>query len=190
MNGQRTHPIAANTMGDCATCEDLCNLFAANMKSFYLLSFLLTANREKAEHCFVVGLDDCVNGISVFQEWIDCWARRLIVRSAVRLMQPRPSSTPLGMWAYHPADEDTLSGITLQENLFARVLALRDFERFAFVLSVLEGYPDQSCAILLGTSRQQVQEARIRAFEHLGGICSSPVPSLSFPFSVSQQRVS
>jgi hypothetical protein len=190
MNGQLTHPIVANTKGDYASCEDLCNLFATNMKSFYLLSFLLTASREKAEHCFVAGLDDCVNGISVFQGWIDCWARRLIVRSAVRLMQPRPSDTAPGMWAYEPADEDTHHGIASQEALFARVLALNDFERFAFVLSVLEGYPDQSCAIFLETSRQQVQKARIRAFEHLGGICSSPVASLCFPFSFSQQRLS
>jgi hypothetical protein len=101
-------------------------LFTNNVKRFYLLSFLLTANPEKAEQCFLAGLDGCVNGISVFQEWVDCWARRVIVRRAVRLIQPRSGDTAPRMCAFHPADEDTLPGIALQDARFAKVLALED----------------------------------------------------------------
>jgi len=47
------------------------------------------------------------------------------------------------------------------------ILGLEDFERIVFVMSVLEKYSDQDCSVLLGCSRQEVREARIRALQHL-----------------------
>ena len=44
----------------------------------------------------------------------------------------------------------------------AAVLALEDFERFVFVMSVLERYSEHDCALLLGCTRRQVNEARER----------------------------
>ena len=38
----------------------------------------------------------------------------------------------------------------------ARLLRLEHFERFVFVMSVLEKYSDQDCSVLLGCSRQDV----------------------------------
>jgi hypothetical protein len=179
VKSQITHWSLARTKSDYASCEDFCKLFAKNVESFYLLCFLLTASPEKAEQCFVARLNDCVNGISVFHEWVDCWARRVMIRRAVRLIQPRSGDAAPRMCAIHPPEEDNLQWIALQKAPFARVLALEDFERFAFVLSVLEGYPDQGCAILLGASRQEIREARVRAFGHLAGTCSSEVASLA-----------
>jgi hypothetical protein len=49
------------------------------------------------------------------------------------------------------ANEDNISRMPLQDAPFAIVLALEDFERFVYVLSVLERYSDQTCAVLLGT---------------------------------------
>jgi len=40
------------------------------------------------------------------------------------------------------------------------LVALADFERFVFVMSVLEGYSDQDCSVLLGCSEQDVRETR------------------------------
>lgn len=131
-----------------------------------------------AEQCFVTGLDDCVNESSVFQESADCWARRVIVRRAVRLVQPRRGDTAAGRPASTGSD-DHLSGTALREPPFAGVLALQDFDRFAFVLSVLERYPDQSCAIFLGASRQEVGEARERAFDYLARLYSPQTASLA-----------
>lgn len=190
MKRQLTHGIVANAKSNYATCEDFCELFANNVKRFYLLSFLLTANPETAEQCFGSSLDDCVNGFSVFQESVDCRARHAIVRRAVRLIQPHPGDTAPRICAFHSADQSTLLEIAWEEGSFAKVLALKDFERFAFVLSVLERYPDQSCAILLEASRQQVREARVRAFDHLHGICSSPVAYLSCSLLGLQQGLS
>jgi DNA-directed RNA polymerase specialized sigma24 family protein len=53
------------------------------------------------------------------------------------------------------------------------VLKLRAFERFVFVMSVLEGYSDQDCSILLGCSRRAVALARIRAAERIAGFAES-----------------
>lgn len=50
---------------------------------------------------------------------------------------------------------------------FAIVLALEDFKHFVYVLSVLERYPDQPCAVLLGPSVEEILDTRIRALEHI-----------------------
>ena len=60
-----------------------------------------------------------------------------------------------------------LRGFLCTNTPFASVLGLEDFERFVYVLSVLERYPDQTCAVLLGTSIQQILEARIRGLRHI-----------------------
>jgi DNA-directed RNA polymerase specialized sigma24 family protein len=47
------------------------------------------------------------------------------------------------------------------------ILGLRPFERFVFVMSVLERYSDQDCSVLLGCARRDVVAARLRAFQQL-----------------------
>jgi len=174
---QLGHRIVASRKIHYATNEDFCRLLTNDVKRLYLLSYLLTANHEKAEQCFAAGLEHCVDGLSVFQEWADAWARRVIIRDAVWLVQPRPSEPALRICALYTADENRPSGISCDAQ-FANVLALEDFERFVFVLSVLEGYPDHSCAILLGTSRQELRATRVRALDHMAGFCMEGSPSL------------
>ena len=177
MKIQSWHRIGASGTIHYATNEDFCRLFTNDVKRLYLLSYLLTANHEKAEQCFSAGLEDCLDGLSVFQEWADAWARRVIIRNAVWLMQPRPRELALRTRALYTSDKDRLSG-TLCAAQFANVLGLENFERFVFVLSVLEGYPDHSCAILLGTSRQELRSTRVRALNHMAGFCTEGLPSL------------
>src|SRR4029077_17093878 len=50
------------------------------------------------------------------------------------------------------------------------VLGLADFERFVFVLCVLEHYREHECALLLGCSVSEVREARARAIAELASI--------------------
>ncbi len=47
------------------------------------------------------------------------------------------------------------------------VLDLEDFERFVFVMSVLEHYSEHDCRLLLGCSAREVREARSRALAEL-----------------------
>ena len=47
------------------------------------------------------------------------------------------------------------------------VLNLEDFERFVFIMSVLEHYSDHDCALLFGCSVREILEARARALREL-----------------------
>jgi hypothetical protein len=148
-----------------ATGSDFCRIFREDMKNLYLLSFLLTADPAKAEQCFVAGLDDCAAGNQVFKEWTRSWARRAIVKNAVRLIAPEP------------ADVNAVSNIAVTGRATVRtpevrvelsaVLDLMPFERFAFVMSVFEGYSDQDCALLLGCTRHALIAARVRAAQQI-----------------------
>ena len=89
-----------------------------------------------------------MEGISVFMDWARLWARRTILKHAIRMIMPAPEHT------------DNLSLISLKgvealgkNNLFAAIVALSAFERFVFVMSVLEKQSDADCSMLLRCRR-------------------------------------
>lgn len=91
----------------------------------------------------------------------------ILVQPCVALtltLKPRPSRSELSL-PHHPAlaRTDDLSGDAVQHFESDAVLALEDFERFVFVISVLEHYSVHECALLLGCSQQTVREGRTRA---------------------------
>jgi DNA-directed RNA polymerase specialized sigma24 family protein len=136
------------------------------MDSMHSLSFLLTADLAKAEECFVSGLEGCVKGSYVFRDWARSWARRTIVQNAVRMLAPRKNHSAV---TEVPSDPVICSfGRTPEaDHAIASIFRLEDFERFVFVMSVLEQYSDQDCAVLLGCSRQEIGETRMRALLHV-----------------------
>jgi DNA-directed RNA polymerase specialized sigma24 family protein len=140
----------------------------------HLLSFLLTADLAKAEECFVSGLEDCVEGTYVFRDWAKSWARRTVIQNAIRILAPRKNGSTV---ADLSSDAVSCSFGRTQDTDYAiaRILRLEDFERFVFVMSVLERYSDQDCSVLLGCSRQDVGETRTRALLHVAesdGLCT------------------
>jgi hypothetical protein len=58
----------------------------------YLLSFLLTADRAKAERCFVPGLDLAAEDNAALRDWAHSWARRIVIGNALRLIAPHPET--------------------------------------------------------------------------------------------------
>lgn len=149
---------------------DFCRIFHGDMKNLYLLSLLLTANADKAEQCFVSGLDDCLTGNQVFKEWAQSWARRMIIKNAIRLIAPQSSGA-----------EANRGGAQTQPELraeLAAVLSLEPFERFAFVMSVLEGYSDRECTLLLGCTRESLVVARSTALQKIEQGNPKPVGNL------------
>jgi DNA-directed RNA polymerase specialized sigma24 family protein len=147
-----------------ASSGDFYGIFYDERDSLCRLAFLLTADREKAQQCFVSGLADSVKGNPVFKEWAASWARRTIIRNAVRLINPRPIEE------YDPPGFNRSGeALAMERTELAAVLDLGPFERFVFVISVLEHYSEHECAILLGSSRRDVIAARIRALQHLAG---------------------
>jgi len=167
-----------------ASSSDFQRIFHEDMNGLYLLSFLLTADHEKAEQCFVSGLEDAVNGNRVFQEWARSWARRVIIKNAVSVINPRPlegsaHSSPISV---------NSNGKTLaaeQQMEITAVLGLEPFERFVYVLTVLEGYSDQDCSLLRGCARREVVAARSRALQQTGNLIES---HLQRPLTASHEK--
>ena len=169
-----------------ATGGDFCRIFAENMNDLYVLALLLTADPAKAEQCFVAGFDDCSTGNRVFKEWAQAWARRVITKNAIRLINPAPD----------PGGDASNAGRNLPGNRewpqlraeMSLLLGLPDFARFVFVMSVLEGYSDRDCALLLGCSRENLLAGRVYALQQIarsreadskadGGALAKPVPN-------------
>jgi len=150
-----------------ASKADFGQIFHEDMNGLYLLSFLLTADREKAEQCFVSGLEDAVEGSPVFKEWARSWARRAIIQNAVRVIDPRPVEGSGGLRS--PSVNGNGQPMPPEMPLeIAAVLGLEPFERFVYVMTVLERYSDQECSVLLGCARRDVLAARTRALQQLG----------------------
>jgi DNA-directed RNA polymerase specialized sigma24 family protein len=151
-----------------ASSGDFCRVFYEETDSLYRLSFLLTADSEKAQQCFVTGLENSVNGNPVFKDWARSWARRAIIQNAVRIINPWPTEE-------NAPSESATDGRTLAKGQpeIAAVLDLAPFERFVFVMSVLEHYSEHECSILLDCSRREVVAARIRALRKIGRVMGS-----------------
>jgi DNA-directed RNA polymerase specialized sigma24 family protein len=146
-----------------ATSADFTQIFETDMNRLYQLSFLLTGDRALAEKCFVRGLDNSAKDNPIFREWAENWARRTVIRSAIQMIRPRPTGDQSPS-APHLA----ISHAGTEPAEMARIVELPPFERFAFVMSVLEHLSDRECSLLLDCTRGEVLAARIRALQQIG----------------------
>jgi hypothetical protein len=157
-----------------ATPSDFCHIYLKQMNSLYLLSFLLTADPQIAEECFLSGFDDSVRNNSVFKESARLWARRSIILHAIRLLCPRPNDENESKEAsLSPLNENVPAEVQAFPN-FARIVGLNSFERFVFIMSILEKYSDQECSLLLGCFRRDVISARTAAIRNLANVVIAP----------------
>jgi hypothetical protein len=154
-----------------ATVANFFEIYNEEMHSLLLLSILLTADREKAEQCFVGGLEECLHGIDVFMEWARLWARRAIIKHAIKLVKPVPEQ---------PKRQSLTSvqwnSTSTNHNFIGAIFALGTFERFVFVVSLLERQSDEDCAALLSCKRRDVESARAQALKKLSDINSACSP--------------
>ena len=157
-----------------ATSSDFCHVYVEQMNSLYLLSLLLTADPQMAEQCFLSGFDQSVSNKSVFKDRAHLWARRSIIVHAIRLLCPRPNdenesneTTPSPLIGRAPGK---IPVEVLAYPDFASIVGLNSFERFIFIMSVLERSSDQECSLLLGCFRRDVINARTSAIRHLANV--------------------
>jgi hypothetical protein len=151
-----------------ATCTDCWNLLTDEMHSLYLLSFLLTADLDKAEQCFISGLGECEEEIGVFMTWAQARARRRILNSAIWMIMPAPERADEYSFGLRKALR-----ACGRPSLFDAILGLNAFERFVYVMSVLEKQSDDDCLTLLRCSRRDVIIARTVALERLASTYNS-----------------
>lgn len=150
---------------------DFCRIFENDMNRLYLLSYLLTADHRTAEECLVRGLEDSTRSNRVFRDWASSWARRMIITNAILMMSPSASD---GASPGRSSQADSKEAAPI-----SAVVALPVFERFVFVMTVLERYSDRECSLLLGCSREDISTARVRALRHMGDAAErSPLPEI------------
>lgn len=146
-----------------ATCNDFRQIFTEDMAGLHLLAYLLTADMAKAEQCFVSGLDDSIHGNLVFKQWARAWSKRTIIQNAVKMMAPVPGQPAI-------AREISQNPQTVGDSenpLVALVMQWAPFDRFVFVMSVLEGYSVRECSALLACRDQDVIAAKSLVLQRL-----------------------
>jgi hypothetical protein len=137
-----------------ATASDHYRIFFEEIGSLYWLAFLLTANSDMAERCLAGGLGKCIDRIDVLIEQVPSWARRAVIQEAIRILRPAQQEGKKEFAVNKP------SAAAGERNPFAFITSLCTFERFVFVLSILEGLPDLDCQNLLSCSWEDVVATR------------------------------
>jgi hypothetical protein len=146
-----------------ATPGDFCAIFSADMDSLYSLALVLTRNHDSAQQCFVAALNDCRFGSAVFPEWARSWSRRMVIKNAIRLLDPLLKDVD---GEAEPGSEAIAGRMDPSTRPY---LQARPFDRFVFVISVLEGFTVRECAALLGSSPREVEQARLRVLQQIAG---------------------
>jgi len=143
-----------------ATCADFCKVFNDSVDRLYTLALLLTADRDRAEHCFLSAFEHCARSTTVFREWAESWAKRTMIMTAIHIVFRSQTPTSAQVRA-----ENNEGAVSRMEPLFTRVLNLAPFDRFVFVMSVLERLPDRECALLLDCVVRDVIDAKEQALQ-------------------------
>lgn len=145
------------------------------MKSLYLLAFLLTGNHKDSEQCFVSTVENDFKEWVVFKEWTFPWVKRGLIKNAIKIVLP---GSPR-----NEARRDLWSAgqyMTQREYGINTVTKLAAFERFVFVMSILERYSNWECSLLLECRMNKVAQARMRALSRFPDLVA-PLPRREVP---------
>jgi hypothetical protein len=144
-----------------------CRFLVSHMEAYFSLGLLLTASEEDAESCFVLALEKSSKASgSRFpraQELAHKSMKRAVVDSAIQICDP----------VFGRVRDESELDIAGEKSASSRspwvacILQLETFERFVFVLSVLESYSDKECANLLHCQLEDIAKSRVQAFYSL-----------------------
>jgi hypothetical protein len=175
-------PETANFHTKCATLPDFRDALEQDMKGFYLLASLLTANHKEAGQCFASTLLESCKENSVFKAWTGSWIKRCLIMKAIHIVFVFSGSTRSegirNLWSEGPGEAPI-------NNVVNALTSLDGLERFVFVMSFLEGYPSRECSLLLKCTAESVVELRTRASCTRAG--SDPF-STAFSFKVRSRK--
>jgi DNA-directed RNA polymerase specialized sigma24 family protein len=160
-------PKIANFRTDYAKHADFCEVFEQDTRLLYLLAFLLTTNHTESEQCFVLTVEGAFKEQTVFKEWARSWVRRRMIENAIELVSPAAerNSQQRDLWSGGQRETHTECEIDT-------VTKLDPFERFVFVMSILERYSNWDCSLLLGCSMNKIAQARMKALHQLPGLAA------------------
>lgn len=157
----KRHGVGTEENSLYATPEDFEQLFLKDTTDLFPLCLQLTADAEKAESCLILAMRDCFCRSGVSKDRVHTWARRMVIRNAIRLVWGTQNDilAESGFEFHLQAGDFPFEG--LRESL--AILALPDLDRLAFVICVVERYSILDCALLLGKAPQEVYGAIVRA---------------------------
>src|ERR1700686_4599800 len=69
-----------------ATPKDFQQLFAKEMTNLFCLAMHLTADADRAETCVILAIRDCFRNKILAKNRVHSWARRMVIRNAMRLV--------------------------------------------------------------------------------------------------------
>jgi hypothetical protein len=146
-----------------ATCSDFCAIFIECLERLYLLALLLSGDQIAAEQCFTTASGLCMQGShAVFKHSAASWCRRSVIKTAINIACPVPNLKG------RPHSLGNHGELNLGSRaLLKRIQELPLFDRFVFVMSVLERYSDRECSVLLSCAVADILPARIRAMQQL-----------------------
>lgn len=155
-------PKIANFRADYAKRTDFCEVFEQDTRLLYLLAFVLTTNHKESEQCFVLTVEEAFKEQTVFKEWARSWVKRRLIENAIEIVWPAsaPNSQNRDLWSAGQRK-------TYRECEIDTVTKLAPFERFVFVMSILERYSNWDCSLLLGCSMTKIAQARMKALRRL-----------------------
>jgi len=165
------HPKVANFRADYGKHADFCRVFKNNTKPLYLLAFLLTANHKESEQCFVSTVEEVSGKPAVFKEWAETWVKRRLIKNAIEIVSPASgrNGQKRDLWGAGQRE-------TQRECEIDNVTKLDPFDRFVFVMSILERYSQWDCALLLGCSMNKVAQARMQGLRRLPDLAAATLP--------------
>jgi hypothetical protein len=150
--------------------EEFARVFECERVGLQRLALLLTADSEAARLCLMRSFRECIAGSPVSKEWILRWTRRVVIRNAISLViGPRDetfvdSNDDADKRLIAFSQDDSLGTNAESES----ILDLPTFDRCVFVICVLEHYSMYDCALLLGRTPRDVNEARERVGNRVG----------------------
>jgi len=154
-------PKIADFRADYAADVDFCDVFTNDTKHLYLLTFLLIANHQQSVQCFASTVDEAFQEPAVFKQWVRSWVKRRLIENAIEIVAPVSARNGQKRDLWSPGQRET------KECEIDTVTKLAAFERFVFVMSILERYSDWDCALLLGCGMSKVARTRMRALRRL-----------------------
>jgi DNA-directed RNA polymerase specialized sigma24 family protein len=139
---------------------DFCRLFSTDIDSLYSLALLLTGRHESAEDCLLGALESCLTGRPVPEGSVRSWIRWGVMRQAATVVSSMQDVAP-GLPPH------ALDSTSTENTVMLAIAELPAFERFAFVVTVLEKCSIKECARLLRCKLQDVIQSRVTAMQTL-----------------------
>ena len=119
------------------------------------------------EQCFVLTVEEAFKEETVFKEWARSCVRRRIIENAIGIVSPASGRNVQERDPWSAGQHAKQRACEIDT-----VTQLDPFERFVFVMSILERLSNWDCSLFLGCSMTKIAQARMKALRRLPGLAA------------------